>query len=104
MTQIEIVSGVLLDDVALTLEELAHACSVEPQWVVERIETGILGDGSMQVTSCRFTSSDLTRARRLRQLEREFEAVPELAALVVDLIEEVERLRRQLKTTGLTAD
>lgn len=101
MRQIEIVSGVLLDDVALSLEELAHACSVEPQWVVERIETGILGDGVMQVTSCRFTSSDLTRARRLRQLERDFDAAPELAALTTDLIEEVERLRMRLLAAGL---
>jgi chaperone modulatory protein CbpM len=34
------------------------------------------------------------RARRLADIERTFEANEELAALVVDLIEEVERLRR----------
>ena len=104
MTQIDIVSGVLLDDAALSLTELAHACAVDPQWVVERIEAGIFGDGAMQITSCRFTSNDLARARRMRQLEREFDAVPELAALVVDLIEEVERLKRRLNAAGLNTD
>lgn len=104
MMQIDIVSGVLLDDAALSLEELAHACAVEPQWVVERIEAGILGDGSMQITGCRFTSNDLARARRMRQLECEFDAVPELAALVVDLIEEAEHLKRRLEAAGLKAD
>ena len=42
----------------------------------------------------RFTSAQLLRARRLADIERTFEANEELAALVVDLIEEVERLRR----------
>jgi chaperone modulatory protein CbpM len=41
----------------------------------------------------RFTSVHLVRARRLAEIERTFEANDELAALVVDLIEEVERLR-----------
>lgn len=104
MVQVDIVSGVLLDEVALSLEELAHACAADQQWVVERIEAGVLGDGSMQITSCRFTSNDLARARRMRQLECEFDAVPELAALAVDLIEEVERLKRRLEAAGLKTD
>jgi chaperone modulatory protein CbpM len=104
MTQHDIVTGVLLDEVALSLDELAQACAVETQWVVERVEAGILGDGSMHVSSCRFTSHDLTRARRLRQMERDFDAVPELAALVADLLEEVERLKERIKAAGLTAD
>jgi chaperone modulatory protein CbpM len=41
----------------------------------------------------RFTSVQLLRARRLADIERTFDANDELAALVVDLIEEVERLR-----------
>ncbi|NDP48222.1 MAG: MerR family transcriptional regulator, partial [Sulfuriferula multivorans] len=88
----------------LSLEELARACAVEPQWIVERIEAGILGDGSIQVTSYRFTSKDLTRTRRMRQLERDFDAMPELAALVADLIEEVDRLKGRIKIAGLTVD
>lgn len=104
MTQYDIVTGILLDEVALTLEELAQACAVEPQWIVERVEAGILGDGSMQVASWRFTSIDLTRARRMRQLERDFDAVPELAALMADLLEEVERLKGRLRAADLTVD
>ena len=104
MTHNDIVTGVLLDDVYLTLEELAHACAVEPQWIVERVESGILGNSSLHVTSWRFTSSDLTRARRMRRLECDFDAVPELAALMADLLEELERLKRQIKAAGLSAD
>jgi chaperone modulatory protein CbpM len=71
---------------------------------VERIEAGILGDGSLHVASWRFTSNDLTRARRMRQLERDFDAVPELAALVADLLEEVDRLKVRLNAAGLPVD
>ena len=95
MTKSDTLQGTLLDDVALTCEELARACCVEPQWVIEHIETGILGDGSRYVETYRFTSYDLRRARRISLLERDFDAVPELAAMMVDLMEEVEQLRKQ---------
>jgi chaperone modulatory protein CbpM len=40
----------------------------------------------------------------MRQMERGFDAVPELAALVADLLEEVERLKEQFKAASLTED
>jgi chaperone modulatory protein CbpM len=104
MAQQHIASGELIDEAALTLDELARACSVETDWVVERIESGLLADGSPYVASWRFTSHDLTRARRMCQLERDFEAAPELAALATDLIEENERLRDRLRAAGLSDD
>jgi chaperone modulatory protein CbpM len=41
----------------------------------------------------RFSGASLLRARRMRQLERDFDAVPELAALVADMLEEIDSLR-----------
>lgn len=89
--------GDLLDETALTLEELAVACAVEPTWVMERVDAGFLtGTFRAETTWC-FVSADLVRARRLISLERDFDANPELAALVADLIDEVNRLKQQLK-------
>lgn len=96
MKRDESLTAVILEDKSLDIDELARACAVEPQWIIERVETGILGDGSTYTKHWRFSSDDLRRARRLRQLERDFDAAPELAALCADLIEEVERLRRLL--------
>jgi chaperone modulatory protein CbpM len=102
MPELTSLNGVLLDDVALTLEELARACDVEPDWVVRRVQAGILGgQATVQVTTWRFRSGDLLRARRLLRVERDFDADEELAALVVDLGEEVHRLRARLHTLGL---
>jgi chaperone modulatory protein CbpM len=104
MAQDDILTGVVLDEVALTLEDLARACAVGPQWIVERVEAGLLGSVSLKSVEWRFFSADLARARRLVALERDFDANQELAALVVDLIEEVGRLRERLKTAGLAVD
>ena len=82
---------VLIDDDGLTMEELACACAVTGEWIERHVQGGLLvatGTGTM-----RFTSVQLLRARRLADIERTFDANDELAALVVDLIEEVERLR-----------
>lgn len=104
MAQHDVLTGVLLDEVALTVEDLARACAVEPQWIAERVEAGLLGGSSLKSVEWRFVSADLARARRLAALERDFDANQELAALVADLIEEVERLRGRLKAAGLPAD
>jgi chaperone modulatory protein CbpM len=106
MHELTSLSGVLLDEVALTLEELARACDVEPDWVVRRVQAGILGgqatvQAQVQVTAWRFRSHDLLRARRLVRVERDFDADEDLAALVVDLGDEVRRLRARLHALGL---
>ena len=49
----------------------------------------------------RFDAIALRRVRSMVRLERDFDAVPELAALVADLEEEVQRLRAQLRRAGL---
>ena len=100
----DILTGVLLEDVALTLDELARACDVETDWVVRHVQAGVLGgETSVQVTSWRFRSGDLARARRLLRVERDFDANEDLAALVVDMADEIRRLRARLRVLGIDA-
>ncbi|HMM51945.1 MAG TPA: chaperone modulator CbpM [Burkholderiaceae bacterium] len=100
MTPEDILSGAVIDEAMLTLDELARACAVEPRWVQARVEAGLLECGSGAASEWRFASTQLVRARRMVALERDFDANEELAALVADLIEEVQRLRTQLKALG----
>ena len=96
------IRAVPLDEAALTLDELARACAVDPGWVVHRVRTGILLGGTQAAPEAwRFTSVDLVRARSLLRVERDFDANEDLAALVVDLTEEVRRLRNRLRAAGL---
>jgi chaperone modulatory protein CbpM len=96
------VTGVPLDDEALSLDEMARACNVEPDWVVRHVQAGVLeGVPAVQVTSWRFRSGDLVRARQLVTIEREFDANEELAALVIDLVDEVRRLHGRMNVLGI---
>lgn len=100
MAQNEIITAYVLDEACLTLEELCAACAVEPVWVIRHVEEGLLAPLSGPATSWRFSSASLHRTRRIHALERDFDAVPELAALVADLLEEVEALRAQALRLG----
>lgn len=100
MMQDDILSGELLEDAQLTLEQLAKICQVKPAWIVERVEAGFLNCHSVESFTWYFASAELVRAKRLISIERDFDANQELAALVADLIEEVTRLKAQLNATG----
>jgi chaperone modulatory protein CbpM len=93
----ELLTGVLLEDAALTLDDFARACAVEPDWVVRHVHAGSFGVHEVQVTAWRFRSADLRRARDMLSVERDFDANEELSAFVADLFEEVRRLRAQVR-------
>ncbi len=99
MTQSNAMDAVLIDEHTLDLRELASACAVDTEWVVERVEAGLLTCHST-AGEMRFASTHLVRARRMVTTERRFDANQELAALVADLLEEVEQLRRQVQATA----
>ena len=89
-----------LDDAGLTLEELCRVCAVSPDWVRQRVHAGLLPPGTPAGDEARFDATLILRVRRMYRVERDFDAVPELAALVADLEDEIERLRRRLLSRG----
>lgn len=86
-----------LDDSWLTLEQVAAACMVEPAWLLAHLDEGLLPHAASVAGVWRFSAAAVLRARRMHRLERDFDAVPELAALVADLQEELDQLRQQLR-------
>lgn len=100
MTRGKPIDAVLIDEQTLELHELAFACAVPPTWVVERVEAGLLACCPSSAGEMRFASAHLVRARRMVTTERRFDANQEVAALVADLIEEVDQLRRRLQATA----
>lgn len=96
----------VLDDALMSLDELCRVGAVSPQWVTERVQGGLLQVALLQTDgeawrAWRFDALALDRVRHMRRLERDFDAVPELAALVVDLLDEVHRLRASLRQAGI---
>ena len=100
MADREVIVGIALEGACLTLEQLASACSVESEWIVQRVDEGLLPSAGRSRTEWRFSSGELLRVRRMRQIERDFEAAPELAALVADMLEELDALRARLERGG----
>ena len=94
-----LIDAVLMEG-GLSLEQLAALCKVEPEWLIRHIEEGLL-EPLPQQNEWRFSSTSLLRVRRIVIMERDFEAVPELAALVADMQEEIDALRRRLRQAGL---
>ena len=102
MIKTHILTGIVLDQTQLDLDELAHACTIQPQWIIEHVTAGLLfNEPPVDLDGLRFNSSALIRARRLLAVERDFDANPELAALVVDLIEQLEQLKCKLGLAGV---
>ncbi|MFP5419269.1 MAG: chaperone modulator CbpM [Gammaproteobacteria bacterium] len=101
MQDIDTLTGTLLDDADLTLEQVAAACLVEPAWLIRHIEADLMPEVEYVAGRWCFTRAAVVRARRMRQLEHDFDAVPELAALMADLLEEMDTLRTRLRCAGL---
>lgn len=95
----------LLDELWLDLDALCRLAGVSEPWLRERLDAGLLPARPAWPVAPRellhFSAADLRRARRLACLERDFDAVPELAALVADLEDEVAALRARLRRLGL---
>ncbi len=86
----------------LTLEELCSACALERDWLVVRVREGLIAaeggsDARIADTAWRFTTTTVARVRRMREIERTYDAAPELAALVADMLEEMDALRARLR-------
>ena len=85
----------------LTLDQLCSVCSLERDWLIVRVREGLipaLGDSDSE---WRFTTTTLARVRRMHEIERSYDAEPELAALVADMLEEMDALRARLRREGL---
>ena len=93
--------GAVLEEACYSLDELAAACRVSVQWIERHVDEGLLACTGQGPGGLRFSNQDLQRARRMHAIERDFDAVPELAALVADMLEEMEALRVRLDRAGL---
>jgi chaperone modulatory protein CbpM len=81
----------LLDeDALLPLQELARACAVEAEWVEQLAAHGVISPARGN----RYPAISISRLRKARRLERDFDLNTPALALVLELLDEIERLRR----------
>ena len=89
--------GAIFEESALlTVKDLSRMCAVEERHIVEFVEEGVLSVVEMNAAEWHFTGTALRRARVALRLERDLEINLAGVALALELIEELERLRREL--------
>ncbi|HEX5314099.1 MAG TPA: chaperone modulator CbpM [Gammaproteobacteria bacterium] len=98
---VAIVTGIVIDEErALSLEELARACSMQSEWVLELVAEGIIEAASREPDEWRFPGRSLARARVAARLQRDLDVNLAGIALALDLLQEIEDLRARLGLAG----
>ena len=91
-------SGVIFEESALlTVKDLSRMCAVEERHIVEYVEEGVLHVAEIDTAEWHFTGAALRRARLALRLERDLELNLAGVALALELMEELEHLRRELE-------
>ena len=94
----QVLSGAILEESALlTVKDLSRMCAVDERHIVEFVEEGVLNVVEFNTTEWLFSGSALRRARLALRLERDLELNLAGVALALELMEELEHLRRELK-------
>ncbi|MHB1947604.1 MAG: chaperone modulator CbpM [Gammaproteobacteria bacterium] len=80
----------------LTLEEICHACHVPADFIQDIIDFGIIEPHGASIASWRFDAEHLRRVRTVVHLHHDLEVNLAGAALVLDLLDELQRMRARL--------
>jgi chaperone modulatory protein CbpM len=91
---------VLGEDVELTLVELCRTCRLPAERVYELVEEGIIEPLGREPAGWRFRWTSVRRVRCALRLERDLGVNLAGAALALDLLEELDRLRGRLRRIG----
>src|ERR1700692_1706120 len=84
------------DSALLTVKDLSRMCAVDERHIVEFVEEGVLSVVEVDATEWHFTGADMRRARLAVRLEPDLKISLAGVALAIELMEELERLRREL--------
>ncbi len=94
MRQEKILTGVVLDEhFRLTLIEVCRICEVSAERVIELVDAGVIEVEGREPLQWRFDALAFQRLQAALRLERDLGINPAGAALALDLLEELRRLR-----------
>ncbi len=95
------VVGMVLDETTeITATELCRVCSVEHTLIERLVSEGILDPVDEQADELRFHYTSVHRTRTVVRLQNDLGVNLAGAALAVELLEQIEELRRQVRGTS----
>ena len=80
-----------------TLADLCRCCTVQAETIIDMVEEGVLSPVGSSPTEWRFTGTAQRHVEITLHLQRDLRVNLPGAALALELIEEIEQLRRQLQ-------
>lgn len=81
----------------LSLEELSRVCDIRSTLITELVEEGILEPIEIHTSQWVFSGACIRRVRMAARLQRDLHVNTPGIALALDLMEELEDLRRRLR-------
>ena len=95
------VSATILEEqVGLSLGEVSRACAVQAEMIVELVNEGVLAPDGREPHRWLFTGVHVRRATVALRLQRDLGLNLAGAALALELLDEVEALKAQLRVMG----
>jgi chaperone modulatory protein CbpM len=88
------------EEIEFTLVQLESACCAERELLIALVEEGVLLPSGRDPENWRFAGTALRRARIAVRLTHDLEMSAAVAALVLDLLDEIEMLRAQAQHRG----
>ena len=103
--QSDALRGIILDEQsALTLTELSHVCAVQTGYIIELVDEGLvtpdIAAEENEPQHWRFSGAQLRRARTALRLQSDLGVNLAGAALALQLLDEIENLRAQVRAMG----
>ncbi|WJW75819.1 chaperone modulator CbpM [Thiohalobacter sp. IOR34] len=95
----QIITAVLLDEEQeLSIGELAEACQIHAERLLEMVEEGVLRPCGGRPGRWRFRAAELQRARTALRLQQDLDINLAGVALAIELLDEVQQLRRRVRS------
>lgn len=80
-------------DIDFSFDELVDACGNGPDWIISLIEEEVITIHG-NPAQARYNGAALARIRRASRIHRDFDASASATALILQLLDELESLRR----------
>jgi chaperone modulatory protein CbpM len=94
----KVLTGIVIDErVELSLHDLSQACSSSTEWVIQLVDEGVLEPSGGKRAQWRFPGSSLSRALTATRLREDLGLNPAGVALALEMLDEIENLRAQLR-------
>lgn len=80
-----------------TLSEICEICDVQAELIIELVQNGVLEPYGETIKSWQFSDNELQRSQKALRLQRDLELNYSGIALILDLVEEVEKSHQQIQ-------